>query len=105
MGVKEIRDADIMILSLGEQAVLPGLQLAEMLRQSFGDLRIKADFTARSMKAQMRGANKANARLVLIRGENELADGTIGCKLMETSEQVTIKMDELHDFIVSKLSI
>ena len=105
MGVKEIRDADIMILSLGEPAVLPGLQLAETLRQSFGDLRIKADFTARSMKAQMRGANKANARLVLIRGENELADGTIGCKLMETSEQVTIKMDELHDFIVSNLSI
>lgn len=100
----EVRDADIMVLGLGESAVLPALQLAQTLRGEFAGLRVKADFTARSMKAQMRGANKARAQVALILGENELAQGTVVCKMMETSEQETIAINELNGFLAAKLN-
>ncbi len=101
----EVRDADIMVLGLGESAVLPALQLAQTLRGEFAGLRVKADFSARSMKAQMRGANRARAQVALILGEDELAQGTVVCKMMENSEQETIAINELNGFLAAKLKV
>ena len=93
------RDADVMILCLGDEAIVPGLRLTRTLRGQFDTLRIKTDFSGRSMKAQMRGANKANARLAVIIGENELAQGIALCRDMATSEQTEVQLDQLADFI------
>ena len=101
----EVRGADIMVLGLGESAVLPALQLAQTLRGEFAGLRVKADFSARSMKAQMRGANRARAQVALILGEDELAQGTVVCKMMENSEQETIAINELNGFLAAKLKV
>jgi histidyl-tRNA synthetase len=97
-------EADVMILSLGEGALLPGLQLTQQLRQSRNDLRIKADFSGRSLKAQLRGANKAGARLALIRGDNELAQNIVLCRDMHSSEQESVPCDELTNWLNSKLA-
>jgi histidyl-tRNA synthetase len=96
-------EADVMVLSLGDNALLPGLQLAQQLRRDCGGLRIKADFSGRSLKAQLRGANKAGAKLALIRGDNELAQGCVLCRDMTSSEQESVPLAELTAWLRNKL--
>ncbi|MBT3287043.1 MAG: histidine--tRNA ligase [Victivallales bacterium] len=86
-------EADVYVVSLGADAVTPGLALAQCLRQSGLDLRVRAETAGRSMKAQMRTANRLGARLVLIQGENELAEGVVLCKSMASSDQVSVPRD------------
>ena len=86
-------EADVYVVSLGADAVTPGLVLAQCLRQSELDLRVRAETAGRSMKAQMRTANRLGARLVLIQGENELAEGVVLCKSMASSDQVSVPRD------------
>lgn len=83
-------EADVYVVSLGEASVAPGLVLARDLRQAGLGLRVRAETAGRSMKAQMRTANRLGARLVLIQGESELAAGEVVCKNMTSSEQVTV---------------
>ncbi|MDX9980418.1 MAG: histidine--tRNA ligase [Lentisphaeria bacterium] len=83
-------EADVYVVSLGEASVAPGLVLARDLRQAGLGLRVRTETAGRSMKAQMRTANRLGARLVLIQGESELAAGEVVCKNMVSSEQVTV---------------
>lgn len=61
------------------------------------------DYQDRSMKAQMKYAGKSGARMVLIVGEEEAATGNLTVKNMETSEQSTVKREELLSFLQEKL--
>ena len=72
---------------------LPGLKLLHDLRQA--GIAAQIDYQGRSMKAQMRAANRANARTVLILGENEVAEGVVGVKDMESSTQETVPLAEV----------
>ena len=47
------------------------------------------------MKAQMKQANKANARFVAILGEDEVKESAVMLKNMQTSEQHKIAIDEI----------
>lgn len=89
LGVREPERAraDVFLLHLGQAAVDQGLALAQALRRELPGVRVLADYTGRSMKAQMRTANRLGARLVLIRGEDELSRGVVVCKDMVSSVQ------------------
>ncbi len=50
------------------------------------------DFQGRSMKAQMKQANKTNAKYVLIFGEDEFARGQVVLRNMSNSEQTETKL-------------
>lgn len=47
------------------------------------------------MKAQMKSADRFKARYTAILGEDELVQGEIALKNMETGEQRTVKLDQL----------
>jgi histidyl-tRNA synthetase len=83
----------VFVVTLGEGARLPGLKLLNDLRQA--GVAAEVDYQARSMKAQMRAANRANAKTVLILGENEVAEGVAGVKDMATGEQQTVPLGEI----------
>ncbi len=53
------------------------------------------DFLARSMKAQMKQANRVNAKYVLIFGEDEFARGNVVLRNMANSEQSEIAISEI----------
>jgi histidyl-tRNA synthetase len=55
-----------------------------------GDL----DFERRSMKAQMRSANKAGAKFAVIVGADERAQGRVRVKPMEGGEERVVTIDE-----------
>lgn len=85
--------ADTYIVALGASAIPEALKLAGELRQANVGGRIKADFSGRSMKAQMRGANNSGAKAVMILGEDEVAKGVVACKNLTTGTQETISKD------------
>ncbi len=101
LGIKAqaVREADVIVLCLGNDAIVPGIKLTDSLRKEFSGLRIKTDFSGRSMKAQMRGANKVGAHLAIILGENELKQGVALCRDMVSTEQPTVPLPQLFDFI------
>ena len=80
----------VFVVTLGEAARLPGLKLLNDLRQA--GIPAQIDYQGRSMKAQMRAANRANAGTVLILGEDEIAQGVVALKDMETGTQETLPM-------------
>ena len=60
------------------------------------------DFLERSLKAQMREADRLQVRYVLIIGENEVKTRQGIIKDMKTGQQRTVKFDELADKFASK---
>lgn len=72
-----------------------GLLYAQSLREVRSDLRIKMS-SANSLKAQMKKADKSGAKLTVILGQDEIENGTISIKTMETGEQVSQDKLWLH---------
>jgi histidyl-tRNA synthetase len=58
-------------------------------------LRVEFDYLARSVKAQMREANRQNARYSIVIGETELQSGSARLKDMKTGEESAVRLDEL----------
>lgn len=58
-------------------------------------LKAEFDFQGRSMKAQMKQANRVNAKYVLIFGEDEFARGQVVLRNMSTSEQKEIAITDI----------
>ncbi|MFQ5742514.1 MAG: histidine--tRNA ligase [Acidobacteriota bacterium] len=78
---------DCYLVTVDESARSTGLALLRRLRRH--GLRCTTDHQGRSMKAQMRAANRSGAPLVLIVGPDEVAAGTFTIKRMADGEQVT----------------
>ena len=84
---------DIYLICLEKKGTPVSLNIAKMLRLK--GLNIVSDPLRRSMKAQMRDANKLRARYVLILGESELKDNTIIFKNLESGKQESIKQEKI----------
>ena len=84
---------DIYLICLEKKGIPVSLNIAKILRQR--GLNIVSDPLRRSMKAQMRDANKLRARYVLILGESELKDNTIIFKNLESGKQESIKQEKI----------
>ena len=80
------------LVTMGDAARAAGVSLLQRLRQE--GIRADADFVGRSVKAQMREANRQNAQYVLLVGDNELAEGTVALKDMAQSTQESVSLEE-----------
>lgn len=78
---------------LGETAKLTALRLVETLHsENIGVLLTPGD---RSLKAQLKSADRANAAFAIILGEDEVKAGQATVRDMSNSAQSTVKFDEL----------
>jgi len=84
---------DIFVASLGEKASDFAFPLVHTLRQN--KIIATMDHEGRSLKSQMKQANKAGAKWVLIIGENELEQGQAVLRNMETQEQSELALSSL----------
>jgi histidyl-tRNA synthetase len=69
------------------------MQVAFRLRKA--GIKTEIDLAARSMKAQMREANRMNSAYALIVGQSEFESGIYALKNLITSEQTSIDLDAL----------
>ncbi len=85
----------LFIAALGEEAAQQAFVL--MSRMQERGIRAEMDYQGRSLKAQMRRANKLNAAYTLILGEEELTTGRAQLKNMLTSSQTEVDLSSLVD--------
>ena len=84
---------DVYIVALDEEARRWAVATAAELRRA--GLSVEFDLLGRSMKAQMREANRHGARHAVIVGASELADRTAQLKDMRANEQTAVPFGEL----------
>jgi histidyl-tRNA synthetase len=67
-------------------------------------LRADMDFGGRSLKSQMKRADKLGAAYVMIIGDNELSEGVVILRNMKTKEQVRIAVEEVVEKVGAIIS-
>ena len=91
------RSVDAYVVALGEKAQAEGFKLLNSLRQQ--GLSAAMDFAGRSMKAQMKQANKMGAKYSVILGEDEISEGVVMLRSMEDSSQAKVPMNQVAEKI------
>ncbi len=86
---------DLFLVTLGEAAYEKGFVLLQKLRSQ--GLRVMMDHEGRSMKNQMKQADKQNAGFTLILGEKELANREVLLKNMHSGEQEPVELTPLFE--------
>lgn len=87
----------VFLVALGDEAARWTFREAQRLRRS--GLRAALDLRGRSMKAQMREANRQRAPFTVIVGKDELAAETAAVKSMQTGEQEQVAFADLADYL------
>jgi len=100
-GKETIRFPDLFIAALGERAQLKAFEIANRLHLE--GIKAEIDYEGRSLKAQMRRANKLGSRYVLIVGENELESGRAMLRNMTRMDQEEIRLDEAVEEIKGRV--
>ncbi|MGN7453254.1 histidine--tRNA ligase [Paenibacillus pasadenensis] len=84
---------DVYLVALGEAAEREVSRQLHALRAA--GLSADRDYQGRKMKAQMKSADRYAARFTAILGDDELAQGQIALKRMDTGEQRMVPLGEL----------
>lgn len=96
------RGPAVYCVSLGEAALRENFILLSSLRRK--GIRAEIDYNRRSLKSQMRSADKFGARWALIRGEDELARGAARLKDLETGKEEDVPDDKVLAVLAEKTS-
>jgi histidyl-tRNA synthetase len=91
----------LFIAALGEEPFKEAYRIINQLH--LDGIRAELDYEGKSLKSQMRRADKLKARYVLILGEDELKRGKAALRNMETKSQEEISIDKLSEILKSKI--
>jgi len=91
----------LFIAALGAEAAEQAFVLMTKLQRA--GIKAEMDYQGKSLKAQMRRANKLKATYTLILGEEELKSGQAQLKNMLDSSQASVTLDNLASVLTEKL--
>ncbi|MBW6485705.1 MAG: histidine--tRNA ligase [Syntrophobacterales bacterium] len=96
---KEEANAPLLfIAAVGEEALKKAFFICNRLRM--GGLQIEMDYSGRSLKSQMKKADKLKCRYALILGEREIAEKKASVRNMQTGVQQEASLDILEETII-----
>lgn len=98
--IPQERACELYIASIGAAAGVKAGELTNLLRRD--GFYVECDTVGRSLKAQMKYADKIGARLSMVLGDDELANGMAKLKNMQTGETQELKFDELSDALYNR---
>lgn len=84
---------DLYIVALGDKALLKATSLCTELRNE--GFKIQTDICGRGLKAQMKFANKIEAKFILVLGDNEISSGIGKIKNMATGNEIDVNLNTL----------
>lgn len=92
----EDKKTDVYVIGLGE---VQGdvLKIVQDLRHA--GIVAEGSLIKKSLKAQFKSADRAKAKYIVIIGEDEVANNTLNIKVSGTSDQQTLKQDELLAYL------
>ncbi|WP_322904573.1 histidine--tRNA ligase [Paenibacillus campi] len=95
--VPAVKPLDVYLVAIGEAAEQETVkQLFKLRTLGFSAER---DYLGRKIKAQMKSADRFQARYTAILGDDELSRGEISLKAMDTGEQKNVKLAQLADHL------
>lgn len=94
----EYQGVDLFIAALGKEARFSALNWVRELRQA--DVSVEISFEDKSLKAQMKQADRSGASYTIIIGENELEEQQVVLRNMTTREQTNIDFDDVVESII-----
>lgn len=99
------KTVDVYATALGDTAEQTALKLVEHLRDELPELRIQLHCGGGSFKSQIKKADRSGARVALLLGEDECAQGTVGIKyLREDKDQESVEQSRLSERLSSLVS-
>ncbi len=100
VGPAEATPLPVLVAHFGGTTKTAAVQLAFRLRGAGIGARVAFARRGRSMKSQMREADKHGARYVLIFGEDEIAQGIVAVRpLVEGEGQTSVPIDDVIDWL------
>ena len=84
-------EPSVFVVALGDAAKVEAFKICQALHDEY--ITVEMDGQGKSMKAQLKYANKINAKYVIILGDDELARGEAIIRFMDTSEQKTVSLN------------
>ncbi len=90
---------DLFIIGLGDAGVKESIKLVHTLRDN--GIRADKDYMSRSLKAQMKYANKLNSKYITVIGEDEISNNKIKVKNMENGSEKEIQLNQLVEYMKS----
>ncbi len=94
------KSVDVYIVTLGDAARKWALTTLPKLREK--GLSATMDYKGRSMKSQMKDADRENARHAIIVGDHELESGKFTFRDMKESEEEALSMDKIYSKLLAK---
>jgi len=95
------RQLDIFVAALGEKSQVTAFEWTCAL--GLAGLQVEMDMGDRSLKSQMKRADRLGAKHVLIVGDNEIIQGAVILRNMTTKKQVSIPIQGIVENIKTKL--
>ncbi len=92
---------DVYIAPIGEQAITKALELANSLRMR--EIVVISDINSRQIKMQLKHANRLNATVAIIIGEDELLKNTVQVKNLLNQAQSEVEFDYAVDYVLDIL--
>ncbi len=93
--IPEPNKAAVFVASIGDSASMYAQKLVYKLRNN--GIAAEKDLMSRSLKAQMKYADKIGVQYTIVLGEDEIKNNKAVLKNMKTGEQLEIKLDTLVD--------
>jgi len=88
------------LVAVGENSTESALELAYDLRAGIPDLRLVGNLNGGSFRAQFKRADRSNALLALVLGEDEILNGQVAIKFLRSGEQqLKLDREEVSDWI------
>ena len=94
---------DLFIAALGETAKTKAFDW--LINFNLAGLKTEMEFSQKSLKTQMKRANRIGAKQVLIIGENELVQESVILRDMSTKEQIMIPISNLVEQVLAQFGL
>jgi len=97
------RRPDVFLAAIGDQSRSMAFEWSCAL--GLEGIRAEMDFGDKSLKSQMKRADRLGVEYVLIVGDKEIAEGTAALRNMKTKEQMPLTIDDIVAGLKEKLGI
>ena len=91
---------DMYVVAMGEEAKVKAVELVSSFRAK--GISADMDYLNRKMKAQMKAADRANAKFVIVLGETELEEQAVNVKTMGTGDQTKVDFGHLVQYVLDQ---
>lgn len=96
----DLEDAlDLYIVTMDEAAKLKAVEFASSFRAR--GISADIDYAGRKMKAQMKAANRLEAKYVMVLGSSELEEQAVNIKNMETGDQEKVPFHDVVNYLLT----